>query len=124
MIKSKFTFFQMQAKSTFADTSELIEPCFCNSPKVLNPIDMVMAVSEFIASMLDPIVFFITNVYKSITGLKSVGINGRVLIDFLLYNGRYFSFSKVIAAAIISPVVAGDRALLESNPSTATIYTG
>ena len=88
MIKSKFTFFQMQAKSTFANASELIEPRFCDSPKVLNAINMVMAVSKFIASMLDPIVLFITEVYKPVVGLKSIGINRRVLIDLLLYNGH------------------------------------
>jgi hypothetical protein len=43
MIKSKFTFFQIQAKSTFANASELIESRFCDSPEVLNAINMVMA---------------------------------------------------------------------------------
>jgi len=38
--------------------------------------------------------------------------------------GTLFYFSKAIAIAIMAPVVAGDRAMLESNPSTATIYTG
>ena len=84
MIKSKFTFFQMQAKSTFANASELIEPGFCDSPKVLNSIDMVMAISKFITSMLDPVVLFITEVYKAVIGLKSIGINRRVLIDLFI----------------------------------------
>lgn len=89
MIKSKFTFFQMQAKRTFANASELIEPGFCDAPKVLNAIDMVMAIRKFIASMLDPIVLFITEVYKPIIGLKAIGINRRRgLIDLLLYNGH------------------------------------
>ena len=88
MIKSKFTFFQMQVKSIFANASELIEPGFCDAPKVLNPIDMVMAIGKFIASMLDPIVFFITEVYKTVVGLKSIGINRRCFIDLLLYNGH------------------------------------
>jgi len=33
-------------------------------------------------------------------------------------------FPKLIAAAIIVSVVAGYRAMLESIPSTVTIYTG
>jgi hypothetical protein len=33
-------------------------------------------------------------------------------------------FPKLIAIAIIVSVVVGYRALLESNPSTTTIYTG
>ena len=88
MIKSKFTFFQMQAKRTFANAPELIEPRFCDAPKVLNAVDMIMAVGKFVASMLDPIVLFITKVYKSVIGLKSIGINRRVLVDLLLYNGH------------------------------------
>ena len=78
MIKPKFTFFQMQTKSTFANASELVEPGFCDSPKVFNPVNMVMAIGKFIASMFDPIVFFITKVYKAVIGLKSIGINRRV----------------------------------------------
>lgn len=88
MIKSKFTFFQMQAKSTFANASELIESRFCDSPEVLNAINMIMAIRKFIASMLNPIVLFITEVYKAVVGLKAIGINRRVLVDFLLYNGH------------------------------------
>ncbi len=48
MIKSKFAFFQMQVKSTFANASELIEPGFCDSPKVLNAVNMIMTVSRLI----------------------------------------------------------------------------
>jgi len=88
MIKSKFTFFQMQAKRALANASELIEPGFCDSPKVLNAINMVMTIRKFIASMLDPIVLLITEVYKPIVGLKTIGINRRGLIDLLLYNGH------------------------------------
>ena len=86
MIKSKFTFFQVQAKSVFTDTSKLAEPGFCDGPKVLNAVNMVMSICKFITSMLNPIVFFIAEIYKAVIGLKSIGINGRVLIDLLLYN--------------------------------------
>jgi hypothetical protein len=36
----------------------------------------------------------------------------------------FFYFPKLSANAIIISVVAGYRAMLESNPSTVTIYTG
>jgi hypothetical protein len=39
MVKSKFTFFQMQVKSTFTNASKLTEPRFRNAPKVLNAIN-------------------------------------------------------------------------------------
>jgi hypothetical protein len=38
--------------------------------------------------------------------------------------GTVFYFSRLTTSAKIISVVAGDRALLESNPSTATTYTG
>ena len=66
MIKSKFTFFQVQVKSIFTDTSKLAEPGFCDGPKVLNAVNMVVSICKFITSMLDPIVFFITEIYKAV----------------------------------------------------------
>ena len=110
MIKSKFTFFQMQAKRTFANASELIEPGFCDAPKVLNAVDMVMAVSKFITSMLDPIVLFITEVYKAVIGLKSIGINRRVLIDLLLYNGHQRASGAVFNNLGVNLTTAFDQA--------------
>ena len=44
MIKSEFTFFQVQSKRCFADTSELIEPPFSDGPEVLNAVDMIRSV--------------------------------------------------------------------------------
>jgi hypothetical protein len=38
--------------------------------------------------------------------------------------GTVFYFPKLTTTATIISVVAGYRAMLESNPSTATIYTG
>ena len=38
--------------------------------------------------------------------------------------GTVFYFPKLTTSATIISVVVGDKALLESNPSTATTYTG
>ena len=38
--------------------------------------------------------------------------------------GTIFYFPKLTATAIIISVVAWDRAMLQSNPSTATTYIG
>ena len=51
MIKSKFTFFQVQFKRILADASEFIEPGFCDAPKVLNAVNMILAIGKFIVSM-------------------------------------------------------------------------
>jgi len=86
MIKSKFTFFQVQSKGAFADASELIEPPFSDGPEVLDAVNMIGSVHKFIVSMLDPIVFFVTEVYQAVIGLKSVGIDRRVNIHLLPYD--------------------------------------
>ena len=65
----------MQVKSTFTNTSKLTEPRFRNAPKVLNSINMVMAIGEFIAAMLNSIVLLVTKVYKAVIRLKSIGVN-------------------------------------------------
>ena len=88
MIKSKFTFFQGQSKRCFADASELIEPPFGDGPEVLDAVNVITSISKFIVSMLDTIAFLITKVYQAVIGLKSIGIDDRVDIDFLPYNGH------------------------------------
>ena len=110
MIKSKFTFFKVQTKSTFANAPELIEPRFCDAPEVLNAIDMIMTIGKFITSMRDPIVLFITEVYKAVIGLKSIGINRRVLIDLLLYNGHQRASGAVFNNLGVNPTTAFDQA--------------
>ena len=88
MIKSKFTFFQVQSKGTFADASKLIEPPFGDGPKVLNAVNVITSIGKFIVSMFDPIVLFVTEVYQAVIGLKSVRIDHRVQIDLLPYYGH------------------------------------
>ena len=88
MIKSEFTFFQVQSKGTFADTPELIEPPFSDGPKVFNAINMTASVGKFIVAMFDTIVLLITKVYQAIIALESIGIDDRVSIDLLPYNGH------------------------------------
>ena len=88
MIKSKFTFFQVQSKGTFADAPELAEPPFSDGPEVFNAVNMTASISKFMVTMFDTIVLLITEVYQAVIALKSVGIDHRVQIDFLPYNGH------------------------------------
>ena len=59
MVKCKFTFFQVQIKGIFTNAPKLTEPSFCHSPKVLNPVDMVDAISELLLSVLNSIMLLI-----------------------------------------------------------------
>ena len=79
MIKSKFTFFQMQSKGPFADAPELTEPPFRNGPKVFDAVNMTASIRKLIVTMFDTIVLLIAKVHQAVIGLKSIRINNRVL---------------------------------------------
>ena len=66
MIKSEFTFFQVQSKGPFADASELTEPPFSNGPEVFNAVNMTAFIGKFIVAMFDMIVLLITKVYQAL----------------------------------------------------------
>ena len=114
MIKSKFTFFQVQVKSAFANTSKLAKPGFCDGPKILNPIDMVMAIGKFIAAVLNSIVLLVTEVYKAVIDLKSIGVDSRVLINLLLYNGHQSASGAVfnhLGIHLLPPLLIGPKTI-------------
>jgi len=56
----------MQMKSLFAHTSESEKPGFGITPEAFDSVDMAFAMDEFILSMVDPKVLFITKVNESI----------------------------------------------------------
>jgi len=55
MVEPKLTFFKMQIKSGFGQTSELCEAHFNNAPKVFDPVYVRFFISKLIVSMLDSI---------------------------------------------------------------------
>ena len=79
MIKSEFTFIQVQSKGPFADAPELTEPPFSDGPKVFNAVNMTASVGKFIVAVLDTIVLLIAKVDQAVIALESIRINNRVL---------------------------------------------
>ena len=65
----------MQMKSFFAHTSESEKPGFGITPEAFDSIDMVFAMDEFILSMVDPKVLFITKVDESIVTSPAIGMD-------------------------------------------------
>ena len=110
MIKSKFTFFQVQSKGTFADAPELIEPPFGDGPEVLNAVNMAASVGKFIVSMFNAIVLLITKVYQAVIALKSIRIDRRADIDLLPYNGHQRALRAVSDNLRIHLAAAFDQA--------------
>ena len=52
MVKSKFGFFQMQAESSSGYSAELLQPAFSITPKRFNAIDMALAPSKLIGTVI------------------------------------------------------------------------
>jgi len=73
--------------------SEFRQPGFCNTPEVLDPVDMVRAIGELILAMMDAAVLFIANIYQSIIGLEPIGIDDRFKanMSFQVYISRHRS---------------------------------
>ena len=84
MIESKLAFFKMQVKGIFGESSKFCESHFSDSPKVFDAVNMGIAISEFVVSMLNPIVFFITQVDQAVVAFPSVRMDRAFKVDFTL----------------------------------------
>ena len=84
MVESKLTFFEMQIKSGFRQTSELCEAHFSYAPKVFDTINKRCFVSELIVSMLDSIMFFITQVYQTVIAFPAIGVDRALKVHLTL----------------------------------------
>ncbi len=78
----------MQIESTFMYAPEPYQSCFRNDPKVLNTVHMIGTVSEFVLSVLDTVMLFVTRIDQAITGFKSICVHDRFFTDFFPDNGQ------------------------------------
>ena len=72
MVKSKFGFSQMQAKSSSGYSVELLQPAFSITPERFNAIDMVLAPSKLIGTAIHSKVFIKIYVYQSIIATHQI----------------------------------------------------
>ena len=75
MVKTKFALFQVQIKGPFADAAKLAQAALGDRPKVLNTIDVALAADELILAVMHSMVLLITEVYKPVIGLETIGID-------------------------------------------------
>ena len=91
MIKPEFTCFQVQMKSWLRHTTESTKSGFGITPAAFNSIDMRLSIDEFIGSMLNPKVIFISQVNESIITSPSISVDDTFRIyaspDNLLQSG-------------------------------------
>lgn len=110
MIKSKFTFFQVQSKGLFANAPKLTEPHFGDGPEILNPVDMAGAFGKFIVAVFDTIMLLIAEVHQAVITLEPIGVDDRLQIDFLPYNRHQSALRAIFNHLGIDLSAAFDQA--------------
>ena len=78
MVKSKSGFLQMQVESSRGYSVELLQPAFSITPERFNAIDMVLAPSKLIGTVIHSKVFIKTYVYQSIIATPTVRVDHRI----------------------------------------------
>jgi hypothetical protein len=87
MIESKLTFLEMQKEGGSAHSAKPSQSGFGITPEALDSINVRLSSSEFIASMTDPIMFFVSEVHKPFISLPTIRVNNAFFIDSPLDNG-------------------------------------
>ncbi len=75
MVEPKLALLEMQIKSGLGQTSKLCKAHFSDAPKVFDTVNMRYFISEFIVSMLDSIMLFITQVYQTVIAFPAIGVD-------------------------------------------------
>ena len=65
----------MQMKACFAHTSESEKPGLGKTPEAFNSVDVAFAMYEFILSMVDPEVLFISQIHEPIIPSPAIGMD-------------------------------------------------
>ena len=84
MVKTPFTFLQIQLKVLFGNTVKLTQMAFCLVPKVLNSVNVILPLSKMCV-VIDTEVAKFTHI-KYIIAFVAVGINNAVRLHLLANN--------------------------------------
>ncbi len=72
MIKTEFSFFQIPVKLVLRHPVELGQPAFGKAPKGFYAVNMTGSIRKFIAAVMHPVVFVITNIYQPVIAAPTV----------------------------------------------------
>ena len=75
MVEPKLTLFKMQIKSRFRKSSELCQTHFSDAPEVFDSVNMGLTVCKFVVSMLNPMMFFVTQVNQAIVAFPPIRVD-------------------------------------------------
>ncbi len=106
MVEPKLALLEMQIKSGLGQTSKLCKAHFSDAPKVFDTVNMRYFISEFIVSMLDSIMLFITQVYQTVIAFPAIGVDRAFKVHLLNRLLILFEGNPVYALASYN---AGDH---------------
>ena len=107
-VKSKFAFFQEQREGFAIDSVVFSQDAFCLIPKILNAVNMVLAVGKFLG-MVDAVMDETAHV-QLVVAAQAIGINNTVRHDFLFDNSHQSIGLGIIHDNGINPSVAFQNA--------------
>jgi len=72
MVKPKLTLFKMKIKVWFMNASKLGQPGLGDAPEVLDAVDVVRSVREFVFAMMDAIMLFVAKINETVICLEFI----------------------------------------------------
>ncbi len=75
MIKTIFTFFQVQIKCVFRYAIEFLQASFGIRPKTFDAVNMRIIIHEFIGTVINPKMFRVANINQSVLAAPLVRVN-------------------------------------------------
>ena len=104
MIKTIFRFFQMQTKSLFRNSVELLQPSFAERPKTFYPINVRVAINELVSRVIDAQMLTVADINQSVVAAPLVRVDTRIQVDTPANNGlqrllcavRFFRFWNAV----------------------------
>ena len=96
-VKSKFAFFQEQRERFAIDSVVFAQDAFCLIPKILNAVDVVLAVCKFLG-MVDAVMDKTAHV-QLVVAAQTIRVNNNV-DSFVFGNGKSYTADEISKALI------------------------
>ncbi len=87
MIEPKLALFQVQVEGCRRDAVELLEPSLGETPKALNPIEVICALHKLVLTMMDSKMLGISGINQAVVTAPTVRVDDGVECDATAHNG-------------------------------------
>ena len=85
----------MQVERVWRDTMKLLQAMFSKTPEALNAVDMVRAAGELVLSMMDSVMFRVTDINQAIVAAPAVRVDDCLRSNATANNGLQSSLRAV-----------------------------